>query len=89
MLFANQRDLTRETLERLARQVGGIDLEEFRRALDTERHRAAVNADAAAAQAAGINGTPGFVINGELVSGAQSYAAFEAAVERALADANP
>ena len=38
LLFANQRDLTRETLERLAQQVGGINMAQFRQALDTERH---------------------------------------------------
>ena len=84
LLFENQRNLTRETLERLAAQVGGIDMQEFRQALDSGRHRAAVDADAAVAQAAGINGTPGFVINGEYVSGAQPYEVFEAAVNRAL-----
>ena len=77
--------LTRETLERLAQQVGGINMAQFRQALDTERHKAAVDADMAAAQAAGINGTPGFVINGELISGAVPYEQFEAAVNRALA----
>ncbi|MCA9535114.1 MAG: thioredoxin domain-containing protein [Myxococcales bacterium] len=85
LLFENQRDLTRETLERLAQQVGGINMAQFRQALDTERHKAAVDADMAAAQAAGINGTPGFVINGELISGAVPYEQFEAAVNRALA----
>ena len=60
---------------------------QFRQALDTERHKAAVDADMAAAQAAGINGTPGFVINGEILSGAQPYEAFQAAVDRALAAA--
>ncbi|MCA9576815.1 MAG: thioredoxin domain-containing protein [Myxococcales bacterium] len=87
LLFENQRDLTRETLERLAQQVGGINMAQFRQALDTERHKAAVDADMAAAQAAGINGTPGFVINGEILSGAQPYEAFQAAVDRALAAA--
>ena len=51
-LFENQRDLTRETLERLAQELGGINMAQFRQALDTERHKAAVDADLAAAQAA-------------------------------------
>jgi len=88
LLFANQQDLSRETLERLAQQLGGVNMAQFRQALDTERHRAAVDADAAAVEAAGVNGTPGFVINGEYVSGAVPYEQFEAAVERALAEAD-
>ncbi len=88
LLFANQRDLTRETLERLAQEVGGINMAQFRRALDTERHRAAVEADAAAVQAVGVNGTPGFIINGQMISGAVPYEQFQAAVERALAELN-
>ena len=58
---------------------------QFRQALDTERHKAAVDADLAAAQAVGINGTPGFVINGTVISGAVPYEQFEAAVRAALA----
>jgi protein-disulfide isomerase len=84
-LFENQRDLTRETLERLATELGGINMAQFRQALDTERHKAAVDADMAAAQAVGINGTPGFVINGTVISGAVPYEQFEAAVRAALA----
>ena len=84
-LFENQRDLTRETLERLATELGGINMAQFRQALDTERHKAAVDADMQAAQAAGINGTPGFVINGQVISGAVPYEQFEAAVRAALA----
>ena len=84
-LFENQRDLTRETLERLATELGGINMAQFRQALDTERHKAAVDADLAAAQAVGINGTPGFVINGTVISGAVPYEQFEAAVRAALA----
>jgi protein-disulfide isomerase len=84
LLFAHQHDLSRDTLERLAQQVN-VHMAEFGRALDTERHRAAVDADSAAVQAAGITGTPGFAINGEHVSGAVPYEQLAAAVERALA----
>jgi protein-disulfide isomerase len=43
--------------------------------------------DAAIASAAGIRGTPAFVINGYYISGAQPLSAFKRAVRRALADA--
>ncbi|MBK6808517.1 MAG: thioredoxin domain-containing protein [Sandaracinaceae bacterium] len=88
LLFVNQQDLSRDMLERLAQEVTGVNMAQFRQALDTERHRAAVDADSAAVQAAGITGTPGFVINGEHVSGAVPYEQLAAAVERALAEAD-
>ena len=89
LLFANQRALERPTLERLAGELGGINMTEFRAALDSERHKAAVDADMAAARASGARiGTPSFFINGRLVSGAQPFPAFQAAIDRALEEAN-
>ncbi len=88
LLFAHQSDpngLERPTLESCAAQVG-LDLTRFNAALDQRTHQAAVDADAALAQRADISGTPGFVINGYFVSGAQNYRAFERVVERALDD---
>ena len=51
------------------------------------RYDALLAKDQAIASAAGINGTPAFVINGYYVSGAQPLSAFKRAVRRALADA--
>jgi protein-disulfide isomerase len=50
------------------------------------RYDAALAHDQAIAEAAGIHGTPGFVINGYFVPGAQSLNVFKRAVHRALAD---
>jgi len=44
-----------------------------------------VDADAAVADAAGINGTPSFVINGVFVSGAQPIGKFRRVIDRLLA----
>jgi protein-disulfide isomerase len=87
LLFQNQQNLDRPTLERLAQQVGGIDMNRFRQALDSHRHQAAVDADMAAIQAAGINqfGTPTSFINGKMLSGAMPFEAFKTAIDAALA----
>jgi protein-disulfide isomerase len=86
LLFQNQRDLTRETLERLAEQVGGVNMNEFRQALDSHRHQAAVQADVQAVQNAGARiGTPSFFINGKLVQGAQPFEAFQQVIDAELA----
>ena len=88
LLFDNQRSLEREDLERYARRIGGIDMRRFRKALDTDKHRARVLEDMDAVKKAGARiGTPSFFINGRLLQGAQPYEAFEEAVERALKEA--
>ena len=87
LLFDNQRSLERPTLERLAQQVGA-NMDAFRQALDGRTHEAAVDADMEAVRAAGARiGTPTSFINGRLLSGAQPFEAFRAAIDRALAEA--
>lgn len=89
LLFANQRALARENLEAYAQQVGGVNMAQFRAALDNETHKAAVEADMAAVREAGARiGTPSFFINGRLLQGAQPFAAFKTAIDRALEEAN-
>ena len=46
--------------------------------------KAAVDADLALAQKAGMNGTPSFIINGKVLIGAQPYSAFQAMINEAL-----
>lgn len=85
ILFQNQRALGHENLEKYAEQIGGIDMKAFKAALDSGKHKAAVDADIAAVSKAGARiGTPSFFINGKLLQGAQPYAAFKAAVEDEL-----
>jgi protein-disulfide isomerase len=85
LLFANQKTLSRENLEKFAEQVGGIDMKAFKAALDSGKHKAAVEADMAAVAKAGARiGTPSFFINGKLVQGAQPFAAFKVAIDEAL-----
>ena len=85
LLFANQKTLSRENLEKFAEQVGGIDMKAFKAALDSGKHKAAVDADMAAVAKAGARiGTPSFFINGKLIQGAQPFAAFKVVIDEAL-----
>jgi protein-disulfide isomerase len=87
-LFAAQSapgGLERANLEALA-QRQGLDLTRFQKALDTRMHQAKVELDLASAKSAGISGTPTFVINGYVVSGAQPITAFRRVVLLALAE---
>lgn len=86
LLFANQRSLSRATLESLAAAVG-LDLPRFRHALDTQAHEAAIARDLGLGDRMGAEGTPTFYVNGELIIGAQPLASFVHAVERARARA--
>ncbi len=85
LLFQNQKALSRANLEKFAEQVGGINMKAFKAALDSGKHKAAVDADIAAIAKAGARiGTPSFFINGKLLQGAQPYPAFKAAIDAAL-----
>lgn len=85
LLFASQATagLDRPNLERLAKRIG-LDMRRFKAALDSHRHRAAVERDVAAAVKAQIRGTPAFVINDYYVGGAQPVAVFDQVVSRIL-----
>jgi protein-disulfide isomerase len=76
----------RPALEQYAGTVG-LDVTRFRAALDAGTHRGAVLADVHIADTAGLSATPGFVINGYRLMGAQPLSKFKKVVRRALAEA--
>lgn len=86
VLLAHQDALTDADLEVHARAVG-LDARRFRRAMAAHTHRAAVEADARAASAAGVEGTPSFFVNGRPLTGAQPYERFAALIDDELARA--
>jgi protein-disulfide isomerase len=81
VLFANQRALKREDLEKYAQQLG-LDMAKFKGALDSEKFKSRVEADAK--QVSGI-GTPTFYINGRQLVGAQPFDAFKTTIDEELA----
>ena len=87
-LFAAQKEpggIERANLEKFAAELGA-DMEKFKKALDSRTHQAKVEADAKAGNAAGINGTPGFIVNGYFISGAQPFQAFKKVIKRAKSE---
>jgi len=87
MLFKNQSSsggLKKKALLEYAEQLG-LDRSRFAAALEDHRDSAVVDADSAVADAAGINGTPSFVINGVFISGAQPIGKFRRVIDRLLA----
>ncbi|MBI4957358.1 MAG: thioredoxin domain-containing protein [Myxococcales bacterium] len=84
ILFAHKSELERADLERYAAEVGA-SLVRLRAALDAGTHRPRIEADLAAAKAAGVRGVPAFYLAGQLWSGARPLAFFEEMVAGAKA----
>lgn len=78
--------LSAESLAKYASEQH-VDPARYAPAQSDGRYDALFAKDQAIASAAGIRGTPAFVINGYYISGAQPLSAFKRAVRRALADA--
>jgi protein-disulfide isomerase len=84
-LFANQPAFQRGDLLRYAAEVG-LPRDTFTKCLDTHQFAAAVEADVEQARALGVRGTPTFVVNGRVVSGALPVEDFRTLINEALKD---
>jgi protein-disulfide isomerase len=80
----NASDLQPPALLEYARALK-LDAKQFEGCLSSDKYKAEVKKDIAAAAQAGVAGTPGFFINGIPLSGAQSLDRFAAFVEEELA----
>jgi len=86
LLFANQNKLNREGLVEHARSLK-LDDKRFESCLSTGKYQAQIEQDRQLGTKAGVSGTPGFIINGKLLSGSLPQDAFEKAIEVELASA--
>ena len=82
-IFANQRDLSIETLEGYAASMG-LDMDQFRKDMKSEATAKRINDDLKQASSLGVTGTPSFFINGKFLSGAQPFPSFKRAIDKAL-----
>jgi protein-disulfide isomerase len=82
-LMAEQADLDRPALEKHAAALG-LEMKRFRAALDADKGKAAIDADATAGTKIGAVGTPSFFVNGKPIRGAQPYETFKARVDAEL-----
>jgi predicted DsbA family dithiol-disulfide isomerase len=74
--------LKRPALDGYAQQLA-LDMNRWNAALDSHKHKAEVDADVQAT--ADIVGTPGFVIGGYYINGAQPALKFQRLIDRVLA----
>jgi protein-disulfide isomerase len=83
-LFAAQDSIGKRAWDRFAREAGVPDLAEFGRCVTEERFRARVAADQKAGEKLGVNGTPAFIFEGRMITGADAPERLDAWVKEAL-----
>ena len=83
-LFASQRELSPETYERIAREIG-LDVKRFQESTRSGRFRGRIQSDQQLASRVGANGTPTMFVNGEKVAGAVPFGTLKAVIDRKLA----
>ena len=86
LLFANQADLS---VEKLKEYAAGFDIDQnqFASCVDENKYQNETEADFQAGVEYGVQGTPAFFVNGNLLAGARPYENFKTAIEAALAEA--
>lgn len=82
-LAANRSTFDTDKLTELAGQIG-LDTAAFRECLNSGRYTTQITQQSLSVQSLGIRGTPGFLLNGTFISGAQPFEAFEQIIEEKL-----
>ncbi len=84
-VLSGDEESVNEALLGLATDIG-VDLDEYNSCVESDKFKEEIEADTADGNSVGITGTPSFIINGEILVGAQPFEAFEAIIEAALAE---
>lgn len=83
LIFANQRNLNRDTLHEFAKQLK-LDEGRFALAMGSERLDRVLQNDRREGEALGVRGTPTFFINGRKIVGAQPIEVFRKIIDQEL-----
>jgi len=86
-LFARAGRLSSGDLKSAAVDTG-LDVSQFESCVTARKYKAEVDADIAAGEAAGVDGTPAFFINGRALTGAQPLEAFKQIIDEELSRPN-
>jgi protein-disulfide isomerase len=93
VLFENQDEWSNNSgAEKFFKELASdldLDQSQFEACLEEGRYNDKVNADYQQGLADGVTGTPAFRINGQAMSGAQPFAAFQEQIEFYLAGGEP
>lgn len=83
LIFQNQQLLGDSSYSQWAADLD-LDIDKFNDCYDSKKYLKAVQQDFNEGNNAGVRGTPGFLINGKLVSGAQPFSVFQQVIEAEL-----
>lgn len=83
ILFNNQANLSVENLKKYAQDFG-LDTGKFNDCLDSKKFEEEVKRDLNEGVNVGVDGTPTFFINGEMLVGAQPFSVFKEVIEEKL-----
>lgn len=78
-----EKDFSQDSIKAAAKKLG-LNSSKFTKCLEDNKYQDKVKDQMAAANAAGVTGTPATFINGELISGARAIEDFRAAIDAAL-----
>ncbi|MEO7112051.1 MAG: thioredoxin domain-containing protein, partial [Polyangiaceae bacterium] len=85
--FKNQKALGDDSYLKWAQDAGVTDVASFKAGLASHKWADKIDKDNAEGKQVGVNGTPGFFINGVELSGAQPFDKFKAVIDQELAKA--
>jgi protein-disulfide isomerase len=89
-LFAKQKEINPQNVkEKVDEMLQGskVDMAKFNDCYNNKKTLDQVKAEMAEGQSVGVTGTPGFIVNGRLVSGAQPFEVFKNIIEDEIASA--
>ena len=86
-LYVGGSDASPAILQQIAKEVGVADAAQFETCRSSRKYQAAVQKDVQEGATLGINGTPGFFVNGRFLSGAQPIENFIRVIDEELAAA--
>jgi protein-disulfide isomerase len=84
LMFKNQQALSPADLEKYAGELN-LNMSKFKAAMDSASIQKQIDADIAAGNGVGANGTPTFFVNGRKLVGAQPFDAFAKLIDEELA----
>ncbi|MGH7899092.1 MAG: thioredoxin domain-containing protein [Candidatus Binatia bacterium] len=84
LLFEHQRELSQDNFKKWAGELS-LDRAKFDACMASKKFDETISRQLKAGQAAGINGTPGFFVNGIAIKGAQPLEAFQRVIDDELA----
>ena len=84
LIFKNQGSLNEANYKTWAGQLN-LKQSQFDDCFDSKKYQERIDRDLQQAEQAGIRGTPGFLVNGQVISGAQPFVNFKQVIDAELA----